>query len=158
MARNSDTMGNLKFYKIAVAVLLVLNMGTLAFMWTNRPPPPGDRGPFMFLVKATGMDDAQQSAYRQLRDMHRSILQENRKQNSALHSQLFDLLPQFGESDPEVLRLIDLIASEKRQEELLTYAHFRRVRELCRPDQQVKFDAAIGEALETMAPPRPPKQ
>jgi protein CpxP len=151
-------MENIKFYKVAVAFLLLLNVGTLAFIWVHRPPPPGEKGPFMFLVKATGMDDGQQAVYSQLRQIHQSKMEGNKKQSTTLHRQLFDLLAQHGVSDPEVQQLIDSIASVKREEELLTYTHFRNVRELCRPDQQGKFDAAIGEAIQTIRPPRMPNR
>ena len=149
-------MENLKFYKIAIALLLLLNIGTLTFMWLHRPPHPGARGPFMFIVKATGMDDAQQETYRQLRDAHRSKLDAYRMQNSKIRGQMFDLLAEYGEDGAQVRQLADSIAAVKREEELLTYEHFRRVREICRPEQQSKFDAAIGEAIQSMAPPHPP--
>ena len=107
MPRNSEIMENLKFYKIAIAILLLLNIGTLTFMWQHRPPPPGARGPFMFIVKATGMDEAQQAAYRQLRDLHRSKVETFQKQNRLLRGQLFDLLAQKDENAPELQPLAD---------------------------------------------------
>jgi len=154
MLLNSEIMENSKFYKIAIALLLLLNIGTLAFMWLNRPPPPGARGPFMFLVKATGMDKAQQATYRQLRDVHHSRMEDFQQQNRQLRGQLFDYLAQKDQNDSQVQLLADSIAAVKRQEEMLTFEHFRRVREICRPDQQLKFDAAIGEAIQSMGPPR----
>jgi len=158
MHLNSEVMENLRFYKIAIALLLLLNIGTLAFMWAHRPPPPGSRGPYMFIVKATGMDDAQQAAYRQLRDAHRAEMDEYRTQNSQIRRQLFDLLAQNDEKASQVQQLTDSIATVKRQEELLTFEHFRRVREICRPDQQARFDAAIGEAVQSMGPHGPPRR
>lgn len=112
----------------------------------------------MFIVKATGMDETQQASYRQLRDLHRSKVEAFQKQNSQIRGHLFDLLAQKDENDPAVQQLADSIAAVKRQEELLTFEHFRRVREICRPDQQAKFDAAIGEAIQSMGPPVPPKR
>jgi Spy/CpxP family protein refolding chaperone len=147
-------MEKLKLYKIAIALLLALNLATLAFMWLNRPPHPGQKGPYQFLVKATDMDESQQAAYTQLRDAHRSKMDELRAKNSHIRRKLFNLLAQKDQNDPEVLLLTDSIAVVKRQEELLTFEHFRRVREICRPEQQAKFDAAIGEAIQSMGPPR----
>lgn len=158
MLLNSEIMENLKFYKIGIALLLLLNIGTLVFMWANRPPERGARGPFMFLVKATNMDEAQQAAYRQLRNVHHAKVEAFQKQNREIRGQLFSLLAQKAESDPEVQQLTDSIAVLKRQEELLTFEHFRRVREICRPDQQAKFDAAIGEAIQSLGPPHAPRR
>jgi periplasmic protein CpxP/Spy len=149
---NSDTMGNLKFYKLAIALLLLLNIGTLTFLWTHRPPGGGG-GPFMFLVKATHMDDAQKGAYEQLRTEHRAQMNAFRANNSLLRGRLFELLATQDANAPEVQKMIDLIASSRKQEEITTFEHFRKVRGLCRPDQQAKFDAAIGEAVQSLGPP-----
>ena len=147
-------MPNTQFLKIAVALLVLLNLGTLAFIGLHRPGP---RGPFMFIVQATGMDDEQQQVYAKLRDAHRAKVEGYQAQNSALHGRLFDLLAQHEAGDPLVQPLMDSIAAVKRQEEVLTYEHFKQVRNLCRPDQQPKFDAAIGEAIQSMAPPSRPR-
>lgn len=155
MLLNSRIMENLKFYKIAVGLLLLLNLGTLAFMWMHRPPPPESRGPFMFLVKATGMDEEQQAAYSQLRNVHRAQMDQFRAENSRLRGSLFELLALQAEKAPEIQQMIDSIASNRRMEELTTFEHFRQVRAICRPDQQTKFDAAIGEAVQTLGPHRP---
>jgi protein CpxP len=145
-------MENLKFYKFVIALLLLLNIGTLAFLWTHRPPGAG-RGPFMFLVKATNMDDVQKGAYEQLRTEHRAQMNSFRANNSLLRGKLFELLATKDANAPEVQQMIDSIVSNGRQEEITTFAHFRKVRGLCRPDQQVKFDAAIGDAVQSLGPP-----
>ena len=147
-------MEKLKLYKIAVVLLLLLNIGTLAFLWLNRPPAPEARGPFSFLVKATEMDEKQAVGYRSLRDDHRSKMEDFRKQNGQIRAKLFELLGKNGPNDPEIAPFLDSIATLRRQEEQLTYTHFRQVRELCRPDQQAKFDAVIVEAVQNMRPPR----
>lgn len=152
MLLNSNIMEKLKFYKITIAILLLLNVGTLFFLWSHRPPSSEARGPFQFLVKATGMDETQQTAYRSLRDTHRESMQAFRKQNGQIRSQMFELLKEYPANDPTVTQLLDSLASVKREEEILTYEHFRQVRALCRPDQQLKFDAAIGEAVQSFPP------
>ncbi len=145
-------MENLKFYKLAIALLLLLNIGTLTFLWTHRPPGGGG-GPFMFLVKETSMDDAQKRAYEQLRTEHRAQMNSFRANNSLLRGKLFELLATQDANAPEVQQMIDSIASSRKQEEIVTFEHFRKVRALCRPDQQAKFDAAIGEAVQSLGPP-----
>ena len=112
----------------------------------------------MGIVKAAGIEDAQQTAYRQLRDAHRAKMDLYRTQNSQIRRQLFDLLAQNDEKVSQVQELTDLIATVKRQEELLAFEHFRRVREICRPGQLARFDAAIGEAVQSMGPPGPPRR
>lgn len=146
-------METLKFYKIAIAALLLLNAGTLTFLWVNRPPNPREAGPFQFLVRATGMDEAQQEEYDKLRKEHRATLETYRHQNKQVRETLFRLMATKEVNAPEVQILADSLGALRAKEELFTYEHFRQVRAICRPDQLPRFDAAIGEAVQSMGPP-----
>lgn len=148
-------MEKLDFYKIVIAVLLLLNLGTLGFLWYNRPPRPGQEGPFRFLVQTTGMDESQQKAYAELRDRHHQKMMDFRQRNGQIRDKLYALLGADTSKNAEIAMLTDSIASLRREEEQLTFQHFQAVRALCRPDQQTKFDAAIGEAIRSMGPPPP---
>ena len=48
----------------------------------------------------------------------------------------------------------------QKESDRITFVHFQKVRALCRPDQQTKFDEVIGEVLKMMANNNkmPPKQ
>ena len=151
-------MEKLRFYKIAIAVLLLLNVGTLGFLWYHRPPPPGQGGPFQFLVKATEMDAGQKETYSRLRDKHRDKMMEIRRQNGEIRDKLYGLLSADTSKNAEIAFLTDSIATLRREEEQLTFEHFRAVRALCRPDQQAKFDATIGDAIRNFGPPPGPKR
>ena len=59
---------------------------------------------------------------------------------------------------PEVQILADSLGALRAKEELFTYEHFRQVRAICRPDQLPRFDAAIGEAVQSMGPPHRPQR
>jgi protein CpxP len=154
----SELMQTLTFYKIAVLVLLLLNMGTLTFLWVNRPPDPREAGPFQFLVRATEMDEAQQETYHQLRMEHRNALETYRSQNRQLREAMFQLLATREANSAEVQMLADSLGALRTKEELFTYEHFRQVRAICRPDQLQRFDAAIGEAVQSMGPPHRPQR
>ena len=151
-------MQTLTFYKIAVLTLLLLNVGTLTFLWVNRPPDPREAGQFQFLVRATGMDDAQQAAYQQLRMEHRNALETYRNQNKQVREALFRLMANKDADAPEVQMLADSLGALRAREEHFTYEHFRQVRAICRQDQLERFDAAIGEAVQSMGPPDRRKQ
>ncbi|MCC7464691.1 MAG: periplasmic heavy metal sensor [Saprospiraceae bacterium] len=146
-------MQTLTFYKIAVVTLLLLNVGTLTFLWVNRPPNPREAGPFQFLVRATGMDEAQQEVYDQLRMEHRATLETYRNQNKQVREAMFRLMATKEADAPEVQMLADSLGALRAKEERFTYEHFRQVRALCRPDQLQRFDAAIEEAMQSMGPP-----
>lgn len=150
-------MENTRFLKIAVLLLLLLNIGTLTFMWIRRPPPPGGGpGPFNYLVRATGMDDLQREAYARLRDAHHSSMERLHDKATKLRQEMFGLLSANNQNDPAVGQLADSIAAVRKEEELVTFRHFQEVRKLCRPDQQQKFDEAIAGAIESMGAPMQP--
>lgn len=48
------------------------------------------------------------------------------------------------------------IGEDQKQIELITFAHFQKVRELCNDDQKKKFDEVIQEALKSMGPRESP--
>ncbi|MGZ3904989.1 MAG: hypothetical protein ACXVC6_14910, partial [Bacteroidia bacterium] len=77
-----------------------------------------------------------------------------REKNHAMHHRFFDLLHSQNDS-ALVKQLADSMAFYQVQMELLTYDHFKKIRAICKPDQQKKFDEVINKALEMMGPPRP---
>lgn len=149
-------MGNARFLKIAVLSLLLLNIGTLGFMWIMRPQPPGGERPFNYIVRTTGMDRAQRDAYARLRDAHHSSMVQLHDKATQLRQQMFGLLAAKSADDPAISQLADSIAVLWKEEELVTFRHFQDVRKICRPDQQAKFDQAILSAIESMNQPAGP--
>ncbi len=148
-------MTNVKLWKALVAILLAVNIGTLAFMWMHQPGAGGPPGPGGFLIKSIGFDVAQQTQFARLRDAHQQASRDFRERNGALRSRFYDLLAMNQVDSTRVQQLVDSIGEGQKQMEMVTFQHFREVRALCRPEQQPKFDAVIGEALQTMQPPPP---
>ena len=68
----------------------------------------------------------------------------------------FDLLTATAPDSARIQQLADSIATVKKEEEMITFEHFRQVRALCRPEQTAKFDDVIFEAWQSMKP-RPPR-
>ncbi|MGZ3862329.1 MAG: Spy/CpxP family protein refolding chaperone [Bacteroidia bacterium] len=147
-------MQSTRFYKIAIAVLVVLNISTLTFMWMahrQNPAPRGPAGAFEFLAKELKLDDTQ---LKQFDEMHKALHEEAtqiREKNHAMHHRFFDLLHVQNDSGL-VKQLADSMAYYQVQMELLTFNHFKKIRGICRPEQQKKFDEVINQALEMMGP------
>lgn len=147
-------MQNTRFLKIAIAVLVVLNISTLTFIWIghkNAMTPRGPAGAFDFLAKELKLDDTQ---LKQFDEMYKTLHEEAaqiREKNHAMHHRFFDLLHTQNDS-ASVKQLADSMAFYQVQMELLTYNHFKKIRAICRPEQQRKFDEVINKALEMMGP------
>ena len=150
-------MKNAKIYKLIIAVLVVLNLATLAFMWFNRPGREGlgrhEGEAASFLVKELGLSAEQQKEYQQLRQEHREILNQLTEQDKVLHQQFFELLLMEVPDTAKVHLFANVIAMNRNQMELVTYDHFSRINKIPTPDQQKKFKLIFKDVLKMVLPP-----
>lgn len=161
-------MDNSRFLKVVIIVLLIVNIGTLTFMWMQRghmppappPPPAGRQGDVAeFLNRELKLSDAQEQQYSVLRKEHHEGIERYNEAYKGLRDRFFELLRQPNPDSLLVNQLADSIAHNSKNIELITFYHFKKVRAICTTDEQRKrFDEVIGEALHSMAPrpPRPP--
>ena len=144
-----------RFLKLIIIALLLINGGTLAFLFlrqANAPRPRREGGNTAeYLNRTLRLTDAQEQQYRKMRDRHHAShdsLQENMRMQEA---HLYRLL-----SNPNAVAernagaMMDSIAGQQREIERITFEHFREFRAICTPEQQRKFDEVISEALERM--------
>jgi len=157
-----------RFLKVVIIALLLVNIGTLTFIWMqgNRqhggpppPPPQGEgRGVFEFLTHELQLDNQQQQQYESLRDEHHRAVEELQMNSREIHQQYFELLHGANTDSAQVNLLADSLAHIQKQIDLITFYHFQKVRSICKPEQQKRFDEVINEALRMMAPPPPPRR
>jgi len=158
-------MENPRFLKITIIVLLLVNIATLCFMWVSHnrhggahlPPPHHGRGgpnAFEFLVHELKLDESQVKQFEEMRNQHHKNVQDVQEKSHDMHHRFFDLLAKNDSTS--AVQLADSMAQYQKQIELLTFNHFMKVRAICKPDQQKKFDEVINEALRMMAPPKGP--
>jgi Spy/CpxP family protein refolding chaperone len=150
---------NPKFTGAALILLLVLNTSLLVFILCRHhgpPPPPGDHGgPRDFLVHELQFDKQQQDAYDALITEHRSAVDRLQEDIRANREAMVDELENSAADSSVVIAAQKKIGDDQQQLEKVTFDHFRKVRAICRPQQQVKFDEVIKEALHMMGPPPP---
>lgn len=140
-----------------VILLLVANTATIAFFWINREkhPPPAGR-PDDFLIKELVLDQQQQAQLKDLVDEHRRAAEQLRLEIKTAKETFFDLLKQGQVADTTQESAAKVISDKTRELDLLTWKHFQKIRLLCNPAQQIKFDNLVQEVTSMMAPPRPP--
>ncbi len=160
-------MPEARFLKIVILSLLLLNLGTLGYLWLgstramHHPPPPpggGDQGPegrrgaAAFLHEALQLTESQEAAYKTLRNSHHATMLSIRGEMKDCKQDLYALLKATDRTSvlSSEHRWLDSLAAKQRRIETITYEHFRDLRMLCTPAQQTKFDVVIGEALEQM--------
>lgn len=155
-------MENTRFLKITIIILLLINIATLVFMWSSRGRhddhrlPHNPNGIADYLTHELGLDENQQKQFKELRDSNHELIMEINDKNGKLHRRYFDLLGTTPIDTIKVAAIADSMSQYTKRIELLTFNHFRKVREICNPQQQQKFDLIIQDALRMMAPPKGP--
>ena len=144
----------MSFYKYAIAALIVLNFGVLAFVWFARPPKPPQGGRngqnvVEVMMRELQFDDAQRKTYQNLLTEHQKLRDQLDFDMQEQQERLFKGVA-TGDSSA-IVQVKELKAAL----EMAIFHHFSNLRAICRPDQQVKFDALLIETLRN-ANPKPP--
>jgi Spy/CpxP family protein refolding chaperone len=153
-------MNNIRFYQVVIVILVLLNLGAIAFLLFNRPrqektPVQGQAAEF--LIKELTLTPMQQDEFGKLRYGHQEKLLILQEQDRKLHDRFFEALFLPALDTLEVKNLSDSMADLRRQMELLTFEHFMQLRQLLTEDQKMKFHRVFRQALErVMPPPAPP--
>lgn len=146
-----------RFYKILIAVLVILNGVTLYFLWKapGHFPPHGHRPS---LVEKLELSGKMANSIKKLEDQHfkdkDALINKSRK----LHEQLFRSFNDSSKDINDINNLIDKIVENQRETEQMTFDYFKEVDALCNPDQKKKLQNAIHHALGRMGMPPPPKK
>lgn len=136
-----------KILILIIIVLLISNIGLLGLMYfgkkDDRKPPERGKSFSDFIEKQLNFSPEQSTKFHQLRDTHfenfKPILKEVRKAKDSLFS--FMRLPDVPDSAVE--RAAENLAQKEKAQELYSYNHFKKVRELCTDEQKPKFDSLI---------------
>ena len=156
----------LKFWKWAVVLLAVLNICLLGSIWLKqgkpsqdemRRPPNGEKAAD-FLLEQLKFSPQQLAEFEKLKEQHRNAIDSLREISKEVHRLFFDNLKAEKQDTAKVNELAKAIADNQTQIELVTFNHFKQVRNLCNYKQKVTFDEIIQEVLKRMArPPARPK-
>ena len=149
---------------IVVVFLLILNLGTLTFLFFGkgggRPhnrPPHDKEGPAKFIIDELGFDDKQQASFNDLKMEHQSQM---RMMEDNIRTQR-EFLPDIIINDNNAMAdsVSTVIGGYQKQIEMYTYQHFVKVRAICNEEQKKKFKSIIDDILKMMAPPKggPPR-
>jgi Spy/CpxP family protein refolding chaperone len=144
----------------AVAVLFLLNVGTIGFLYMNhvvRHIPPHHRPPIDdLIIDGLELTDVQQDKFEELKHNHRTQMIALDKEYDAAVKQYFNLLKsdtiEMVSRDSFELR----IGSIQIQRAKVTLAHFAELKSICTEAQKKKFDSIIPKLVQIMVPPRHP--
>jgi periplasmic protein CpxP/Spy len=145
---------------VIIAVLLLTNIAVLGyFLWYKKPATPirNDRehnGISDALQKEVGFSDDQVAQYKLLKDKQREIIRPMFDDMRKSKDSLFRLLSVTEVNDSVLNKVTDVIAQKQKMLDLQTFYHFKRVRALCKPDQEAKYDSMVVRMFRKMGRPR----
>lgn len=149
------------FLKIVILILIILNLGTLSFLWFSRPGremPQNrrERDISAFLPRELKLTKQQQQQYEKLRNEHRKRFDSIQNVNMQLHRRFFNLALIQNTDNKAVNLLVDSIAATQRSIEMITYQHFMSIRQMLNSSQKKKLHELLFEVSKMVAPPPPP--
>lgn len=157
-----------KVLYIVLAVLVVLNVASLGSMWLMRsfgkPPlieghrhpgmqPPGMQHPpgehmqmdgKMFLAEELRFTPEQGEKFAKLRDEH---FESSRKLIDEMHKSMDDMmeLVKTGGDEKKAEEYAALSSAKQKELQMLSFRHFKSVREICDEKQKEKFDLLLKD-------------
>jgi periplasmic protein CpxP/Spy len=152
------SMNKLRFLTWSVVLLLLLNAGTLIYLFMQKKHeqgPPAGGGAADFIIENLRLDAAQQKQFEEMRHQHQDITRRAHEEDRRLHDIYFSLLKTDNPDKAKVDSVSSLIATQRSMIESATFSHFQQLRQLCRDDQKKLFDATIDEIAKRMTPKGP---
>ena len=154
-------MKKINFLILCVVLLILLNIGTLGFLFYGHPrggnerrPPPGN-DPAAFIVDKLKLDKPQQEKFKELRDKHHQMMRDVQEEDKRLHDAYFNLLKSDDPDKRQVDSLANLVASQQKTLATMAFNHFMQLRAICHDDQKKIFDETIDEITRVVAEGRP---
>jgi hypothetical protein len=137
-------MARTKLYKIIIAILILINIGTLAFFLMGRPShQPPQAGDLARILEIDGPN--KQTIFKLEKDHHvkkRALLEKDRK----LHEELFSKIGTGYDVNPIHAK----IESNFTEIEKMTYAFFHDVSAFCTDEQKMELKNVIDHAFNQM--------
>lgn len=135
---------------ILVALLVLTNVAMLWYF--TRPPKeekPLTRSEKMaeYMKKELRLDDAQTQQYLQLRHLRDSLLAPLQAQSRAAKMEMLALLKQPNVPDSVVRMAAEKVAQKQVDLELAYFNHFKRIVNICKPEQQPYFEEVLNRMV-----------
>ena len=133
MQRNKVLVG-------VIVVLVILNIVSLSFIWTEQDHQEEKKSPRVerYLGKRLKLDEEQVTFFKKSRKEHFERTSNLMAEIAKLRSQLAVQIENEASDS-----LLNSVAAKYRELEKLNHEHFRRLRSICDGEQKVKFDSML---------------
>ncbi len=142
----------IKIWKYITTILVALNIILMLVMWLkpNNEPERQHTAPRDIIIGKLKFTSEQIKNYDSLIAIHRSQANYLRDKSAKLHEAFFEKLKNNQYQPTNTDSILNLIAATEKENDLMTFNHFKAVRAICNKDQQQEFDTIINEVLHIM--------
>lgn len=143
-----------KLLTIAIVALLILNLGTLGFLFMSHGKPPmgrpGGKPVDAIIIEGLKLNENQIAQFEDLKHEHHSQMMRLQETDKNLHETYFALLKTSNPDLKQETNLRQQLANLDQEKDSITFDHFKKLRGICNPEQQQRFDSLIDEILRAL--------
>ena len=139
---------------VIIAILLLTNLGGLAYYMANKPKPrknnPGAQwknAMANYLKADIGFDTTQLNQYESLKVEHRKVLDTLFEQLKDEKENRLRFLAERDYSDSAIVQAVNSSAEKQKMLDLHMLTHLKEVRALCNPEQKNRFDTSVYKIM-----------
>lgn len=142
-----------KVFLAIIGILLVANIALVSFFLLKKDGGKREKRPdkkamiSAFLKNEIGFDTVQLKQYDTLSDRHKENMKKMMDSLRSPKDLQFKELAAGGFSDSVMNSLAEQSATVQKAMELRMFNHLRKIRLLCTPEQQPKFDSLFGKVF-----------
>jgi hypothetical protein len=157
-----------RIWGLAVLLLVLVNIATLVTFWIMRGRNPlNQEGPRKevvdFIVTELKLDSSQKKQFIFLKEEHQQQIRTIKDSIRKAKDDLFGLLKDPNASEESIASASKITAALEAEIDQVTFRHFQKLRKICSPEQQKKFDEIIDRVVHSIGsgqpggrPPGPP--
>ncbi len=139
-----------------IVILLLTNIAVLVYFLRpggnkgNKERTGGKIGIATPLKEEVGFSEAQMDTYKKLKEEQFKIMRPMMEDIRRTKDSMFSHLGGNPSADSLVARLAGNIAMKQKEMDIEAFNHFRRIRQLCTPEQLPKYDSMITRVIRKM--------
>ena len=145
-------MKSSRFYKISIAVLIVLNIGILSFFWFNKPPKHGPPTPIVEIISFAPNVEAQISGLEQEHHIQKRKMMDKSRD---LHQEFYS---DMNRTEEEKKQFLEQIGTLQMEIDEMTYTFFQDILHLCNEEQKLELNKIVQGAIQHFDGPKPPRK
>jgi protein CpxP len=145
-------MSKVKLLAIITVCLLILNLFLIGFLVTQKPALAKREEPKKYIIETLNFDAVQIKKYQLLIDEHRSSIKHARHKMMRLKNELYTSLQDTSYLVHTADSLITEIGKTQTEIEHIHYAHFKAIKQLCKPEQQAAYSELTLELAKLFSP------